>query len=103
MAPAIGPTIALAMLPFDTRIPPSFNIPISNVPGRGKDVLQRRARREDLSGLHRLRRYGAQHHRVLYAEQMGVGYVADREVVGDIETLIPLTDRALAELERVLA
>ena len=37
-----------------------------------------------------------------YGEQMAVGYVADRDVIDDLETLIPLTEQALAELERVL-
>ncbi|MEZ5132633.1 MAG: wax ester/triacylglycerol synthase family O-acyltransferase [Mycobacterium sp.] len=103
MAPAIGPTIALAMLPFDTRIPPSFNIPISNVPGPREQMYFNGAHVEQIYPVSTVYDGMALNITVCsYAEQMGVGYVADREVVGDIETLIPLTDRALAELERAL-
>ena len=34
-----------------------------------------------------------------YADRIGVGYVADRDVVADVDDLIPLTEVALAELE----
>jgi len=34
-----------------------------------------------------------------YADRFGFGYVAGREVLPDIETLVPLTERHLAELE----
>ncbi len=34
-----------------------------------------------------------------YADQIGVGYIADREVMADVADLIPLTETALAELE----
>jgi len=34
-----------------------------------------------------------------YADRIGVGYVADRDVVADIDDLIPLTEKALADLE----
>jgi hypothetical protein len=34
-----------------------------------------------------------------YGDRLGVGYVADRDVVADIGALIPLTEQALSELE----
>ena len=34
-----------------------------------------------------------------YADRFGFGYVPGREVLPDIETLVPLTERCLAELE----
>ena len=34
-----------------------------------------------------------------YADAISIGYVADRDVIPDIETLIPLTAQALSELE----
>jgi diacylglycerol O-acyltransferase len=34
-----------------------------------------------------------------YADSVTFGYVAGREMLPDIETLIPLTERALGELE----
>jgi hypothetical protein len=37
-----------------------------------------------------------------YADQISVGFVADRDVMSDIETLIPFTERALTDLEDAL-
>ena len=37
-----------------------------------------------------------------YADRIGMGYVADRDVLPGIDDLIPLTERALAELEDAL-
>ena len=103
MGPAIGPTIALAMLPFDARIPPSFNIPISNVPGPQESMYFNGAHVEQIYPVSTIYDGMALNVTVCsYGEQMAIGYVADRDVVGDIETLIPLTERALAELERAL-
>jgi hypothetical protein len=34
-----------------------------------------------------------------YAEQIGIGYVVDRDIVTNIETLIPFTEQALTDLE----
>jgi hypothetical protein len=34
-----------------------------------------------------------------YADRIGVGYVADRDVIADPQRLIALTERALTELE----
>lgn len=34
-----------------------------------------------------------------YADRIGFGYVAGREVMPDIDTLIPLTEECLTELE----
>ena len=103
MGPAIGPTIALSMLPFDTRIPPSFNIPISNVPGPRETLYFNGAHVEKIYPVSTVYDGMALNITVCsYGEQMAVGYVADRDVIDDLETLIPLTEQALAELERVL-
>ncbi|WP_231969171.1 WS/DGAT domain-containing protein [Mycobacterium sp. E735] len=39
----------------------------------------------------------------LYADRVGFGYAAGRDVVPDIENFIPLTEECLAELEDALA
>lgn len=103
MGPAIGPTIALAMLPFDTGIPPSFNIPISNVPGPREQMYFNGAQVEEIYPVSTVYDGMALNVTVCsYGEQMGVGYVADRDAVGDVEGLVPPTERALTELERAV-
>jgi len=37
-----------------------------------------------------------------YADRIGFGYVAGSAVLPDIDTLVPLTEQALAELEAAL-
>ena len=34
-----------------------------------------------------------------YADRVGFGYVAGRDVLPDIDTLVPLTEQSLVELE----
>ncbi len=103
MGPAIGPTILLPMLPFDTKVPPSFNIPISNVPGPTQQMYFNGARVEEIYPVSSIWDGMALNVTVCsYADRISIGYVADRDVMPDIETLIPLTDRALADLERAL-
>lgn len=38
-----------------------------------------------------------------YADRIGFGYIAGREMVPDVAEMIPLTERALTELERAVA
>jgi hypothetical protein len=103
MGPAIGPTILLPMLPFDTKVPPSFNIPISNVPGPTQQMYFNGARVEEIYPVSSIWDGMALNVTVCsYADRISIGYVADRDVMPDIETLIPLTDRALTDLERAL-
>lgn len=103
MGPAIGPTILLPMLPFDTKVPPSFNIPISNVPGPARQMYFNGAHVEEIYPVSSIWDGMALNVTVCsYADRISIGYVADRDVMPDIETLIPLTDRALTDLERAL-
>ena len=100
MGPAIGPTILLPLLPFDTDIPPSFNIPVSNVPGPRDQMYFNGAHVDEIYPVSTV--YDGMALNVTmcsYADQISVGYVADREVVPDIATLIPLTARALSDVE----
>ena len=100
MGPAIGPTILLPMLPFDTKVPPSFNIPISNVPGPREPMYFNGSHVDEIypastvwDGI------GLNVTVCSYADRVGVGYVADRELMPDLETLIPFTEQALDNLE----
>ncbi len=100
MGPAIGPTILLPLLPFDTDIPPSFNIPVSNVPGPDHQMYFNGAHVDEIYPVSTV--YDGMALNVTtcsYADQIGVGYVADRDVMPDIATLIPLTAQALSDVE----
>ena len=100
MGPAIGPTVLLPLLPFDTDIPPSFNIPVSHVPGPDHQMYFNGARVDEIYPVSTV--YDGMALNVTmcsYADQISVGYVADRDVMPDIATLIPLTAQALRDLE----
>jgi len=103
MGPAIGPTILLPMLPFDAGVPPSFNIPISNVPGPQQQMYFNGARVEQIYPVSSIWDGMALNVTVCsYADRISIGYVADRDVMPDIARLIPLADQALADLELAL-
>jgi WS/DGAT/MGAT family acyltransferase len=100
LGPAIGPTILLPLLPFDTDIPPSFNIPVSNVPGPKDQMYFNGAHVDEIYPVSTV--YDGMALNVTtcsYGDRISVGYVADRDVMPDIATLIPLTDQALSDVE----
>jgi WS/DGAT/MGAT family acyltransferase len=100
MGPAIGPTILLPMLPFDTKVPPSFNLPISNVPGPQEPMYFNGASVDEIFPISSIwDGMGLNVTVCPYAEQTSIGYVADRDVVSNVETLIPFTEQALTDLE----
>jgi len=103
MGPAIGPTILLPLLPFDTKIPPSFNIPISNVPGPQQQMYFNGAHVDEIYPVSSIWDGMALNVTVCsYADQISIGYVADRDVMSDVDTLVPFTERALTDLEDAL-
>jgi diacylglycerol O-acyltransferase / wax synthase len=100
LAPAIFPTVLLPQLPFTSWVPPSYNLPISNVPGPQQQMYFNGARVDEIYPVSVV--YDGQALNVTvcsYADRIGVGYVADRDVLADIDDLIPLTEKALADLE----
>ncbi len=100
LMPAIAPTVLLPQLPFTSWVPPSYNLPISNVPGPRTQLYYNGARVDEIYPVSVA--YDGMALNVTlcsYADRIGVGYVADRDVVTDIESLVPLTEKALAELE----
>lgn len=100
LGPAIGPTILLPLLPFDTKVPPSFNIPISNVPGPQETLYFNGSRVDELYPVSTIwDGIGLNATVCSYADRISVGYVADRDLTPDLETLIPFTERALDDLE----
>jgi len=100
MGPAIGPTILLPMLPFDAKVPPSFNLPISNVPGPREPMYFNGASVDEIFPISSIwDGMGLNVTVCSYAEQTSIGLVADRDVVTNIETLVPFTEQALTDLE----
>lgn len=103
MGPAIGPTILLPLLPFDTKVPPSFNIPVSNVPGPPQQMYFNGARVDEIYPVSSIWDGIALNVTVCsYADRICIGYVADRDVMPDVDALIPMTGQALTDLERAL-
>lgn len=103
-APSIAGTVLLPMLPFMPKLRTGYNLPISNVPGPRVEMYWNGAHLEELYPVSTV--YDGQALNVTicsYADRIGFGYVAGDEVMPDIETLIPLTERCLAELEDAIA
>jgi WS/DGAT/MGAT family acyltransferase len=103
LAAAIGPTVLLPMLPFAPRLRTGYNLPISHVPGPSAEMYWNGAHIEEIYPVSAV--YDGQALNVTtcsYADRIGFGYVAGRDVVPDIETLIPLTEQSLTELEAAL-
>ncbi|MCX2930715.1 wax ester/triacylglycerol synthase family O-acyltransferase [Mycobacterium sp. CVI_P3] len=100
LMPAILPTVLSPLLPFTSWVRPSYNVPISNVPGPRQQMYYNGARVDEIYPVSTV--YDGMALNVTlcsYADKIGVGYVADRDVVASIDDLIPLTETALAELE----
>lgn len=100
LAPAIGPTVLLPLLPFTTPVPPSYNMPISNVRGPQQQMFYNGARLDEIYPISVV--YDGMALNVTacsYADTVGVGYVADRDVLADVGVLVGLTERALSDLE----
>ena len=103
LAAAIGPTVLLPMLPFAPRLRTGYNLPISHVPGPPAEMYWNGAHIEEIYPVSAV--YDGQALNVTtcsYADRIGFGYVAGRDMVPDIDTLIPLTEQSLTELEAAL-
>ncbi|WP_167098771.1 wax ester/triacylglycerol synthase family O-acyltransferase [Mycobacterium sp. DL592] len=100
LMPAIGPTVLAPQLPFASWIRPSYNLPISNVPGPQEQRYFNGAHVDEIYPVSVVYDGMALNVTVCsYADRIGVGYVADRDVIADIDDLVPLTEKALADLE----
>jgi diacylglycerol O-acyltransferase / wax synthase len=100
LAPSIAPTVLLPMMPFAPKLRTGYNLPISNIPGPPNEMYWNGAHIEEIYPVSTVFDGFALNVTVCsYADRLGFGYVAGRDVMPDIETLIPLTERCLAELE----
>jgi diacylglycerol O-acyltransferase / wax synthase len=103
LAAAIGPTVLLPMMRFAPRLRTGYNLPISHVAGPSAEMYWNGAHVEEMYPVSAV--YDGQALNVTtcsYADRIGFGYVAGRDVLPDIETLIPLTEQSLTELEAAL-
>lgn len=99
-AGSIAATVISPLLPFTPKIRTGFNLPISHVPGPQNEMYWNGAHVEEMYPVSTV--YDGLALNVTtcsYADRVGFGYAAGREVVPDIEALIPLTEQCLTELE----
>ncbi|MEM6108093.1 wax ester/triacylglycerol synthase family O-acyltransferase [Mycobacterium sp. 050272] len=102
-AASIAATVISPLLPFTPKIRTGFNIPISHVPGPQAEMYWNGAHIEEIFPVSTV--YDGMALNVTtcsYSDRIGFGYAAGRDVVSDIDTLIPLTEQCLAELESAL-
>ena len=103
LAAAIGPTVLSPKLPFAPKVRTGYNLPISHVPGPSAEMYWNGAHIEEIYPVSSV--YDGQALNVTtcsYADRIGFGYVAGRHTIPDIDTLIPLTEQSLAELEAAI-
>lgn len=99
-AGSIAATVIPPLLPFTPKIRTGFNVPISHVPGPKNEMYWNGAHIEEMYPVSTV--YDGLALNVTtcsYADRVGFGYVAGRDVVSDIDALIPLTEQCLVELE----
>jgi len=100
MGPAIGSTVALPLLGLGGVLPPSCNLAISNVPGPRETMYYNGARLDEIFPVSStFDGMGLNVTVCSYADRIEVGYVTDAEMMPAVAELVPLTERALAELE----
>lgn len=100
LAPSIASTIFQAVAPVGPRIRTGYNLPLSSVPGPSDEMYWNGAHVEEIYPVSAV--FDGQTLNVTvcsYADRIGIGYVTDGDVVPDIETLLPRTERCLSELE----
>lgn len=100
LATSIAPTVLLPMLPFAPKFRVGYNLPISHVPGPRCEMYWNGAHVDEIYPISAV--YDGQALNVTtcsYADRIGFGFVAGREIMPAIPEMIPLTEQALAELE----
>jgi WS/DGAT/MGAT family acyltransferase len=103
-AGSIAATLLSPLLPFTPKVRTGYTLPISHVPGPQAEMYWNGAHVEEMYPVSAV--YDGQALNVTtcsYADRIGFGYVAGSDVVPDIDTLIPLTEECLAELESAVA
>ncbi|HTM84408.1 MAG TPA: WS/DGAT domain-containing protein, partial [Mycobacterium sp.] len=104
LAPSITSTILQALAPVVPRLRTGYNVPISSVPGPRDEMYWNGAHVEEIYPVSTV--FDGQTLNVTvcsYADRVSIGYVGDGDVIPDIETLVPRTERSLSELESAVA
>ncbi len=102
-AGSIAATVVLPLLPLRQKLRTGFNLPISHVPGPVDEMYWNGAHVEEMYPVSTVFDGLALNVTTCsYAQRVGFGYAADRDVVPDVEALIPMTEQSLAELEAAL-
>ncbi|MDX1892724.1 wax ester/triacylglycerol synthase family O-acyltransferase [Mycolicibacterium sp. 050158] len=100
LAPSIVPTVLLPALPVAPRLRRAYNVSLSNIPGPSSEMYWNGARLEEIYPVSVAIDGQALNVTVCsYADRVAFGYVSGREVMPDIESVVPLTESALTELE----
>ena len=100
LVPSAIPMMLLPLLPFVPKVRTGYNVSISNVPGPRTEMYWNGAHVEEIYPVSLVFDGMALNVTVCsYADRMSFGYLAGRDVMPDIEAVIPLTERCLAELE----
>lgn len=103
LAPSIASTIFQAVAPAGPRVRIGYNLPVSSVPGPSDEMYWNGAHVEEIYPVSAI--FDGQTLNVTvcsYADRISIGYVADGDVMPDVETLVPLTERCLSELESAI-
>ncbi len=102
-APNLAPTLLLSAIPLVPRWRTGYNVPISNVRGPSTDMYFNGAHLDSMYPISTVfDGLGLNATMCSYAGTMSIGYVAGRNLVPDIQTLVPLTEKSFAELESAL-
>jgi diacylglycerol O-acyltransferase / wax synthase len=99
LAPSIAPTLLLPMVPFVPKVRTGYNLAISNVPGPRTEMYWNGAHLEEIYPVSVISGTALNVTVCSYADRIGFGYLAGRDVMPDIEAVTGLTERCLAELE----
>ena len=100
LMPSVIPMMLLPMLPFASKVSTGYNVSISNVPGPRTEMYWNGAHVEAIYPVSLVFDGMALNVTVCsYADRISFGYLAARDVMPDIGTVISLTERCLGELE----
>ncbi|CAN5611143.1 wax ester/triacylglycerol synthase family O-acyltransferase [soil metagenome] len=100
LVPSIVPTVLLPAVPFAPRLRRGYNVSISNIPGPQAEMYWNGAHLEEIYPVSVAIDGQALNVTICsYADRVSFGYVSGRKVMPDIGSLVPLTERVLAELE----
>ncbi len=104
LAPSIGPTVLAPLLPFAPRRRSGYNVSISHVPGPAGEMYWNGAHLEEIYPVSTAIDGQALNVTTCsYADRVMFGYISGRRVMPDIESVVPLTEYVLTELETALA